>query len=123
MPTLKGVEVVHYRRNLHIELTEDMQKALLYIYGMMQSLELLGLPVANDFEDCQNETWQHIVFPETSDLAFQNALHGCGFERCIDPVSERDLDFWERMQRGEEMITNSHHNGFTGRKEKDNGKT
>lgn len=115
---LKGIEVVHYKRDLSIPLGEDAQKSLAYLYMMLEGIAQMGLPVENTYEQCKDKDWQHIIFPETSNLAFQNALLGCGFTIALETFSEKDLDFHERLKRGETLVTKSHHTGFTSRPKK-----
>lgn len=112
---INGIDMSHFRRSLEQPMNADQQKALEYIYMMLQDVERAGLPVENVLEECTGGDWQHICFPTTSEHTFNNAIVQAGFVKCLDVYDEKDLDFWERLKRGETMTSHTH-TGFTKRK-------
>ena len=110
---IKGIEMVHYRRRADEEMPKEQQQALLYLYLMLEDIARAGLPVENVYEQCEHNSWQHIVFPETSQTQFNQALLAAGFEKCLDiQIAEIDPDFRERLYRGETLKTPDVHTGF-----------
>ena len=114
---IKGMEMVHYRRRTDLPMPEDQKKALAYVYLMLEDIARAGLPVENVYEQCTDSSWQHVVFPATSQTQFNQALMHAGFEVCLDiQIPEVDPDFRERLYRGEQLVTPNVHTGFTKRK-------